>query len=423
MNARIPVLALVSTTALALDAPVPVFAPQVIDDAIKIGYGVAAADMDADGRPDIIVADKAEIVWYHNPSWQKHVLARQLTLMDNVCVAARDIDGDGRAEVAVGAQWNPGETVEEAKSGAVFYLQRPADVRQPWSPVKLAHEPTVHRMKWVRTGETEFKLVVVPLHGRGNNPMTGEGEPVRVLAYDVPDDRSDAVAWTTTVVDASLNKTHNFEVRKTRSGAESLWIGGRQGVRQVSHQDGRWQGRALALPGLDEGVGEIRAAGTGILALVQPMHGHQVVVYHEDEGRVVLDDTLNQGHALVCQPLLGRGFPEIVVGWREPDAQGRTGIKLFLRDDASGAESWTSHVLGPDTPMACEDMVVADLDGDAKPDLIATGRASHNVVVYWNKTDFGPAATTGRPTLPELTDEERAQLEERRKARAAGAGD
>ncbi len=408
---------------MALDAPVAVFEARVIDDAIRIGYGIAVADIDGDGRPDVVVADKAEVVWYRNPMWRKHVLARQLTLMDNVCVAARDIDGDGRAEVAVGAQWNPGETVDEAKSGAVFYLQRPADVTQPWTPVKLTHEPTVHRMKWVQTGPESFKLVVVPLHGRGNHPGTGEGDPVRVLAYDVPADRGQAAGWTTSVVDATLNKTHNFEVRRSRAGVESVWIGGRQGVRMVSFVDGRWQGQTLELAGLEKGVGEIRAAGSRILSVIQPMHGHEVAIYHDDTGRTVLDDTFNQGHALICEPLLGRGFPEVVAGWREPNADGRVGVKLFVRDDASGEEKWTAHDLGPDVPMACEDLAAADLDGDGKTDLIAAGRSTHNVVIYWNRTDFGPPPNDNRPALPELTDDEKRRVEERKRERGTSGGE
>jgi len=425
MKSEVVVLgwAAVSATAVALDAPVPVFEAVVIDDAIKIGYGIAVADIDGDQRSDVVVADKAEVVWYRNPTWQKRVLARQLTLMDNVCVAARDIDGDGRAEVAVGAQWNPGETLDEAKSGAVFYLQRPADDTQPWTPVKLTHEPTVHRMKWVQTGPGEFKLVVVPLHGRGNHPGTGEGDPVRVLAYDVPADRGQAAGWTTNVVDATLNKTHNFEVRRSRAGVESVWIGGRQGVRQVSFVDGRWEGKSLELGGLEKGVGELRAAGSRILSVIQPMHGNEVAVYHDDTGRTVLDDTLNQGHALICQPLLGRGFPEVVAGWREPDADGRVGVKLFVRDDTSGEEKWIRHDLAPEVPMACEDLVAADLDGDGKTDLVAAGRSTHNVVIYWNRSDFGPAPNENRPALPELTDDERKRIEERRQEREASTGD
>jgi hypothetical protein len=36
--------------------------------------------------------------------------------------------------------------------------------------------------------------------------------------------------------------------------------------------------------------------------------------------------------------------------------------------------------------MACEDSKVADLDGDGRPDIVASGRSTHNLMVYWNKT-------------------------------------
>src|SRR5690606_12534754 len=102
-----------------------------------------------------------------NPSWEKHVIAGKLTERDNVCIAAADINGDGKAEVAIGAEWNPGDT---ENSGAVFYLIAPEDRTGKWTPVKLHHEPTVHRMAWVNS-----HLVVAPLHGRGNRGGAGEG--------------------------------------------------------------------------------------------------------------------------------------------------------------------------------------------------------------------------------------------------------
>ena len=95
------------------------FNAREIDSKIEIGYGVAAADVNGDKKIDIALADKAQIVWYENPSWNKHVIAEKLTPRDHVCIAAADIDGDGKAEIAVGAEWNPGDTVN---SGAVFYL-------------------------------------------------------------------------------------------------------------------------------------------------------------------------------------------------------------------------------------------------------------------------------------------------------------
>jgi hypothetical protein len=274
-------------------------------------------------------------------------------------------------------------------------------------------------MKWVRTGEAEFRLIVVPLHGRGNNPQSGEGDPCRVLAYEVPADPAQAGAWKTTVADASMHKTHNLDVKRTRSGPEVIWIGGKEGLRQVFLLDGKWISRPVAGAGLDKGVGEVRGAGAQVFAVIQPMHGNEAAVYHANVGRTLLDDSLNQGHALLCQPLLGRGFPEIVVGWREKNAEGKVGVKMFIRDDRGGAESWNS-VLLDDNRMACEDLAAADLDGDNRPDIIAAGRATHNVVVYWNKTDFGSSVSRERPALPPLTEEEKAKAAERReRARTA----
>jgi len=81
--------------------------------------------VDGDAKDDVLLADKRDIVWYHNPGWEKHVIARNLTLRDNVCIAARDLNGDGRCEIAVGANWNPGETKDETASGSVHLPSSP----------------------------------------------------------------------------------------------------------------------------------------------------------------------------------------------------------------------------------------------------------------------------------------------------------
>lgn len=36
--------------------------------------------------------------------------------------------------------------------------------------------------------------------------------------------------------------------------------------------------------------------------------------------------------------------------------------------------------------MACEDLKIADLNGDGKLDIIASGRATKNLVIYWNES-------------------------------------
>lgn len=382
----------------------PAFKARVVDDKIGVGYGLAIGDVDGDGKDDILLADAREIVWYRNPDWKKHRITGSLTPRDHVCIAARDLDGDGRVEVAVGAQWNPGETVNEAESGAVFYLARPkadAPPETPWTPVRLPHDPTVHRMRWVKNGEGRPALVVLPLHGRGNRNGAGENG-VRVRAFTFPENPLDPAAWKSVTLDDSLRVTHNFDDRPAGpDGAEEMIVGGREGFLLAEPDGAGWRVSKPSLtdaPGTTvpfQGIGEIRylspagaGGGRSTIAAIEPFHGPHLAVYEYDGGtrgwtRRVIDSSMNQGHALACGDLLKRGYPQIVAGWREPNAAGAFGIRLFLKDEASGA--WTGHWIADGNTMACEDLKLADLDGDGREDIVAAGRSTKNVVIYWNR--------------------------------------
>jgi len=365
--------------------------PQVIDAQIKIGYGLVIADVDGDGRSDILLADARQIVWYRAPKWEKFVMAENLTEKDNVCIAARDLDGDGKAEVAVGAEWNPNDTV---KSGAVFLLDAPADRTQRWTPRRLPHDPTTHRMHWVRMS-SGWTLAVLPLHGRGNR--NGEGEGVRVLGYEWP--------WRATSAPVPLasdlpplHLTHNFDLLPSGSGqpGESLLIAAKEGVLSIDAPANRSSPQRVTAPP----AGEVRRGalpdGARFIATIEPMHGNQVVVYRGaatqfssgadwTSSRLAVDESLNQGHGLAAADLLGVGYDQVVAGWRGTRPGDRVGIRLYVPTDPAGRE-WRPHGLVDDNMMACEDLKVADLDGDGRPEVIAAGRASHNVVIYWNET-------------------------------------
>ncbi len=117
------------------------------------------------------------------------------------------------------------------------------------------------------------------------------------------------------------------------------------------------------------------------------MHGIELVFYEQTTPdhwrRQVVDNTFNQGHALAAGDLLGLQRDQIVAGWRNPNAKQRVGIRLYI-PDATGRQ-WRTHVVD-DNQMACEDLKLADLDSDGRLDIIAAGRATHNLVVYWNDT-------------------------------------
>jgi hypothetical protein len=317
-------------------------------------------------------------------------MAEKLTALDHVCIAAQDLDGDGKCEVAVGAGWNPGDTLN---SGAVFYLIAPADRTRKWEPIPLPHEPTVHRMRWVRNAAGQYDLVVVPLHGRGNK-ATGEGAGVKVLAYKKPANPRDP--WTTEVLDESMHKTHNFDpVQWDADTAQEMLVGGKEGVFLMNPAGGK--SAMTQLSGTESGGGgEVRAGklsgGGRFFATVEPMHGTNLVVYTLPDSsdakalwkRHVLDESLVDGHALACGDLAGTGGEQIVVGWRAMGKPGvKVGIKLFTSLDAAGTK-W-KQTLVDDNTMACEDLCLADLDGDGRLDLIAAGRATKNLKVYFNQ--------------------------------------
>lgn len=175
---------------------------------------------------------------------------------------------------------------------------------------------------------------------------------------------------------------------------DRLYIGGRQGAITAAPDGGMWQrNSAEKLNGIgeEEGIGEIRygtLGSTDFITTIEPMHGNTVNVYVRGEKmrHHELTDDFRQGHALAAADLLGLGRDQIVAGWRESNDAGKVGIRLFVPTDATGSD-WEEHVVDDNT-MATEDLKVADLDGDGQLDVIASGRDTHNVIIYWNRTDL-----------------------------------
>jgi hypothetical protein len=182
--------------------------------------------------------------------------------------------------------------------------------------------------------------------------------------------------WPRQIIEESMHATHNFELLPNAA----VLIAGQEGLVSVGKTIDRGQVRDARTPWVQgHPVGEVRKSGN-LLATIEPMHGNQLCVY-TPERRVVFDK-MDQGHALACANLLpggGTKWPQIVAGWRGKGG----GVRLFDAADDAGT-TWRETVID-DGGMACEDLCVADLNGDSKPDLIASGRATHNVKIYWNE--------------------------------------
>ena len=168
-----------------------------------------------------------------------------------------------------------------------------------------------------------------------------------------------------------------------------MLLGGLEGVFLLnSAKDGTWSRRQIS----NNPTGEVRqgagAEGKKFVTAIEPMHGNQLSIYTAAKGkklwnRNVIDESLDQGHALATGDFMGAGSDQIVVGWRGTRRTGKVGVKFYYPTNTQRTK-WKSLLID-DNEMATEDIRVADLNADGKIDIVAAGRASHNLKIYFNE--------------------------------------
>ncbi len=344
-------------------AAAPAFRPQEIATGLGIVYAVATADVNGDGKPDIVAINETQILWFENPTWTKHVVTGRVTEHDNVAIALYDIDRDGKLDFALGADWQPTNT---ASGGSLHWVSDSGQVHN------ISTEPTIHRIRWIDVdGDGRPELVVVPLQGRGTKaPDWTSGAGSRVLVFHVPANPGKE-PWPMEVADDSLHIIHNL----IGVGPE-IWVASAEGVYALHRAtDGHWSKRLVA-----EGKpGEIKLGhvkSTRYLATVEPWHGNSLVMYEESGKtwkRSVIEANLNQAHALGWGDFDGSGSDQLVAGWRGKP----WGLALY--QFTGGA--WAKTPI--DEGVAVEDLTVVDLNGDGVPEIVAVGRATGNIRIYW----------------------------------------
>ncbi len=379
-------VALVASSGTAFaESPFPKFAESTLDPmAGNVCYAVSLADVDGDKRQDIVVVTENKVLWYQAPDWKKRVIIEDQTQRDNVCIAPLDIDGDGKIDFAVGAGWT--------KIGTLHWLSRGASLDDKWTVHDIGVEVSTHRMRFADVlGAGKSQLVVSPLLASENRPG------VRLTAFSIPQ-KPKTERWQPTVLDGELNRMHNHvHIDWDADGVVDTLTASREGVYLVRKTKDGFEktklGAGLAGANMDSsGAGEIKVGklknGSRFIVTVEPMHGTSVVVYlppkKADElwGRTVLDGTFNRGHALATADVDRDGSDEIVFGFSDPTkaSEQKPGVSIFDAQDDAGTK-WTKHIID-NGGVAVEDLVAEDINGDGLIDIVAVGRATHNVKLY-----------------------------------------
>ncbi len=375
------------------------FRTQEFETKLGIGYAVCVADVDCDGKKDIVVVDQTRVSWYQNPTWKAWTIIEGKTKPDNVCIAAADIDGDGKIDFALGAGWR---NLQSKTEGPVYWLRRGKRLSEPWEVFPIAEEVCTHRIRFADLdGDGKPELIVSPLLGKDSTAAKNwmDGQPVRTVALKIPKDPAKD-RWEPIVLDETMHVIHNVWPipANGRKGMDVL-AASYEGVSLLSLQKDRWVRRQLGEgnqdnPKSNRGASEIKMGKLKdgrYIATIEPWHGNQVVVYTPPIDvvgmwtRHVVDDKLKWGHAVWCADLDGDGEDELIIGVRDDLSMKpgeRRGVRVYKATDGKG-EKW-SRTIVDDGGIAVEDLVAEDLDGDGKIDIIAVGRQTHNARIYWN---------------------------------------
>ncbi len=360
--------------------PIP-FVPHTIATEFAGGYQAVAADLNADGRPDVIALSTrlTELVWYENPGWERHVIADGLSRMINV--SAHDVDRDGIPELALAHGFS---STYADSVGIVSLLTHQGDPRAIWSMREIDRVPTTHRLRWADVdGRGGKVLVSAPLIG--DESLRPEFDDTLSLLWYRPGDweRREMTAEERGVV-------HGIGVGPwTDADRDAVLSASFLGVHVHEFADGGWTRTHLAAGDPSDwpasGASEAQAGRLGserFVATIEPWHGHQVVVYRQAAGggawaRRVLDPSIEDGHTVVVADLDGDGRDEVIAGER----RGRQSVYVYRL--GAGQADWSRQVLD-DGDMGAGGCAVADLNLDGRPDVICAGSRTANLKWYEN---------------------------------------
>ncbi len=358
----------------------PAFREHVVTKELKFGYQLVSADLNGDGKNDLIAVDEraTELVWFENPGWDRHVLAVDVPRQLNA--DCWDFDGDGIPEVALAFRF---ESNPERSVGNVVLLKHGEDVRLPWTPREIDQVPTAHRVRWIDLeGKGKKVLLLGPMVGlKARAPLFDDAAPIYLYRPG---------EWKRETLPMQLHGILHAIVPVNWYGRpdQQLLTASFLGLHRLEFDHGRWNSTLISKgdprPCPECGSSEVRLGRlrkNRFLAAIEPWHGNQVVVYvpqGKQWKRVVLEDGMINGHALAVGDLDGDGRDEIVSGFRGKGFK----LSIYRALDARG-ERWSKAVLD-DGGIAAADCRVEDFTGDGRSDIACIGASTGNVKLYEN---------------------------------------
>jgi hypothetical protein len=376
--------------ALAAEAKWPTFRAQELHQ--DRNEGIAIADYNGDGRPDISAGE----FWYEGPAFTNKRPLRKLEpfgggeYLTNNGEHALDLNLDGHPDILTGS----------FMESEMLWYENPG-------PEALQEGRLWKRHVLVETGlKTNEATLMTDIDGDGHPELLvnhwQDGLPMRY--YKITPTKDGPKVNTITVADAGENTNGHGAGVGDLNGSGRIDILYKNGWYE-QRQDGSWQRHAdwtkpfMSLPAL---VLDVNGDGRNDMLWG---NGHNYGLYWEEQlppaadgtlrwRQHVIDDTWSQAHVLVWHDLDGDGRAELITGKRYYGHGGRDpgandGLVLYAYKWQPEKQGFERHPIVVSEPASKQgpgvglQLRVADLNGDGRPDLAATGKSGTYVI--WNE--------------------------------------